>query len=208
MPTRHIVQAGEGLESIAEQYGLFLETVWNDDANAELREKRKSPFVLSAGDVVVVPDKRAKTVRLQTGKSHQFKRKGVPVQFRLLLLDADQQPRATVRYHLWIDEQLHEGVTDDDGWLCEWISPNAAAGRLELPAYHVEYDLHFGQLDPIDREAGVRTRLRNLGYLGEDDDEAESLAAALTGFQRDHGLDASGSADDATRQKLVAEHKS
>lgn len=53
---KHVVKQGECLSKIARSYGVDdWKLVWEHGSNAGLREKRASPHVLHAGDVVVVP---------------------------------------------------------------------------------------------------------------------------------------------------------
>jgi len=88
MPREHKVRQGECISSIAGKYGHFPETIWNDPANAQLKSKREDePNILYAGDVVVIPDKRLKEESGATDERHRFVKKGVPVQFRLRLME-------------------------------------------------------------------------------------------------------------------------
>lgn len=50
-----IVKQGDCLSSIANQYGFFLETIWDHGRNAGLREQRRDPDVIMAGERVFVP---------------------------------------------------------------------------------------------------------------------------------------------------------
>jgi hypothetical protein len=207
MPTKHTVQLGDAIESIAEEYGFFSVTLWDDSGNRELRELRKDPSVLAAGDVVAIPDRRPKTVKVAGGKRHVFKRKGVPVRFRMQLLDEDDEPRK-VRYQLDIDGKKLEGKTNDEGWIEEWIAPRAQRGKLVLPDDDEEYELKLGHLEPVALESGQRARLRNLHLLGEEDDSAEGFAAAIRAFQLRMDLEPTEKMDDETRKKLVEAHRS
>ena len=73
MPHKHIVKQGECLSLIARRYGFAnYRTVYDHADNAELRELRPNPNVLSPGDVVVIPDKDTKTESVATGKFHRF----------------------------------------------------------------------------------------------------------------------------------------
>src|SRR5258708_29736807 len=99
MAVRHTVQQGESVISLSEQYGLFAETIWDDPANAALRKNRPDMNVLLPGDVVVIPDKRPRLEKRETGARHKFRRKGIPALFRLQVYDM-HHPRATQNYTL------------------------------------------------------------------------------------------------------------
>ncbi|MFH1075402.1 MAG: hypothetical protein V1753_00935 [Pseudomonadota bacterium] len=51
----YIVKQGDCIESIAFKHGLFWETVWNHPNNQQLKQERKNPNILLAGDKVFVP---------------------------------------------------------------------------------------------------------------------------------------------------------
>lgn len=158
----HVVQQGECINSIAAQYGLFWETIWNDSANSELRRERKNPDLLLPGDRLVIPEIRVKRESGATEKRHRFRRKGVPIELVIRVLkdrtnlgavrnsaennaddrydDAPEQieqppprePEANQPYELRIDDRTFEGSTDGDGILKEKIPPDARRGRLVL----------------------------------------------------------------------------
>jgi len=164
MATKHTVKQGECISSIAAKYGLFPETIWEDPANAELKERREDPNVLAPGDVVVIPDKRIKEERVGTDKRHRFRKKGVPELLRLRLLDEDGEPLANEPYLLSVEGTVRRGTTDGDGVVTEHISPDARSGRLVLLNTEEEYRLALGHLDPLDSATGVQDRLNNLGF--------------------------------------------
>ena len=60
----------------------------------------------------------------------------------------------------------------------------------------------FIEMPGTDSDDGLRRRLYNLGYLGDDDD----LSAGLIAFQATHGFPTTGEADQETRDKLMAVH--
>lgn len=158
----HVVRQGECISSIADRYGLFWETIWNDAGNAELKETRKNPDLLLPGDRLVIPDKRRKEESGATEQRHRFRRLGVPIDLVIRILkdrsewgayghdpddndddsynDApapiesrgDPEPEANEPYSLEIDGRTLEGSTDGDGILRERISPAARSGRLVL----------------------------------------------------------------------------
>jgi hypothetical protein len=62
-------------------------------------------------------------------------------------------------------------------------------------------DHFFIEMPRTDSDDGLRRRLYNLGYLGDDD-----LPAALIAFQATHGFPTTGEADQETCDKLMAVH--
>jgi N-acetylmuramoyl-L-alanine amidase len=82
MPINHTVSQGDSVISLSEVHGLFAVTIWNDQGNAGLRQKRTDMNVLMPGDVVVIPDKRPRLEKRPTGQTHRFRRKGIPAIFR------------------------------------------------------------------------------------------------------------------------------
>jgi hypothetical protein len=206
MTHRHTVQKGECLASIAYGYGFHPDTVWNHPENAALRGERTSYYVLLAGDVVFVPERRERLAECATGKRHRFRRRGVPELFRLELR-AYGEPRANLDYVLEIDGKEMRGTTDAEGRIEVPIPPDARRGVLRI-GEHESYTLALGYVDPIDTDTGVRDRLVNLAYLDRGDTEPGALRDALRALQRAHGLPATGTIDDPTRAALVKEHGS
>ncbi len=94
MAKDHEVRAGDCINSLAAENGLFWEELWNHPKNAELKNKRKDPNVLKPGDLVHIPDIQPRIVTKPTEQRHKFVRKGVPAKFRIRLLEPqlDQSP--------------------------------------------------------------------------------------------------------------------
>jgi N-acetylmuramoyl-L-alanine amidase len=201
---RHTVAQGDCIASIAFDNGLFWQTVWDDGANAALKEKRKDLYTLLPGDVVTVPDIREKDQNCPTDRRHRFRLKGVPAHVRVRLLELDGTPRANLAYQLVVDGVANEGSTDSDGALMQTIPPDARSGSLLLIASGELFDLDLGHLDPIDTVTGVQGRLRGLGHYGGplDGEQSPQLAAAIQDFQMATGLEPLGLLDDQTRDKL------
>jgi hypothetical protein len=215
--TMHPIRQGESAESVAHEAGHLCETVWNDPANAELKQARESPHVLLPGDSLFVPDIEPKTVQCATGRKYTFKRKGVPSKLRVRFL-TDGKPRAGKPYSFVIDGAQRQGTTDGDGWLEETLSPDAVRAVVQfaaappvdadpaapdLPEAYT-YVLNLRHLDPATEVTGAQARLRNLGYPCGDVDGVlgPRTKEALSAFQTDNGLDVTGEVDEATKNRL------
>lgn len=205
----HIVKQGDCMSSIADQYGFFWETLWNHERNSELKERRKNPNVLMAGDHVFVPEVRPKEESGETTKVHTFRLKGVPARLNFRLKDALGDPRAGLRYTLTVDGTRFSGTTAEDGLISHVIPPRAKKAQLKLDEGE-EYRFDLGFMNPLDYTSGVQARLKNLGYYRGDIDGAlnDPTREAIRRFQGDRSLDVTGEPDAATRDALSAAHES
>ena len=202
MSRRYEVQQGDTIASIAAEFGLFPDTVWNHPDNSELKSKRKDPHVLMPGDVVHIPDLRIKEFNKPAGSRHRFRRKGVPKFLELRLLD-EGEPMKELEYRIEIDGQTSNGKTNADGLLKHPIALNAQRAKLSLSG-GMEYQIELGQLDPVEEPSGIQKRLRNLGYYNGALDSSlnEAAKAGLKRFQISQGLEPTGTADEETKNRL------
>jgi hypothetical protein len=212
-----VVEAGESLVSIAARAGHLPETIWNDPANAELKQARKDGEVLLPGDRLTLMPLRQKSVVCVTGKRHVFRRKAVPVKLTLVLEDEEGHAFASKRCELVVDGTTISGTSDDKGKIEYAVDPLSRSATLSvwleepgLPNPWVR-DVGLSALCPVDHPVGVQQRLANLGfYRGALDGvvSAETLAA-LVAFQKEQGLAAADgdTIDDATLAKLAEVHK-
>jgi len=199
----YLVQRGDSIASIAFAHGFFPDTVWNHGDNSSLRELRKDPDVLLEGDRVTIPIKQERTEDKPATQRHRFRRKGVPRWLRVRFWDSDEKPLANRPVRIDVDGRPGSGSTDDEGWFKHPISPDARAATVVLNDSYT-YELRLGHLSPIDTVFGVQERLQDLGfYAGPiDGNGSEKLTEALMNFQSSQGLEVSGQADDATKDKL------
>lgn len=209
----YVVRQGECLNSIANDFGFFWETLWNLPENRQLKDARKDHNMLLPGDRLHVPDLRRKEEPGTTETRHIYRRKGVPSLFRIRLLE-DESPEkyADQPYRLVVDGIASEGAVDEEGWLSLPIDPSAKNIVLSVGEGDnaEEFELAVSSVDPIDTPTGVQQRLRNLGYLDAEPEDrwSEEAVEALREFQSAHVdtesyREPSGVLDENTRGKLV-----
>ncbi len=197
------------MSSIGEKFGFYWETLWNLPENADLKNTRKNPNVLMAGDKVTIPDLRTKDETRQDGAKYKFMRKGVPEKLRLKLLDSDKKPRANVAYKFFIDGNPRTGKTSAEGEIIQAIPPDAQEGQAGPDGDDAHpIMLNLGYLNPIATISGFKSRLSNLGYYSGPMDETwdDAAKAAMNSFQKDNQLPLTDTIDDATRSKLQSTH--
>jgi N-acetylmuramoyl-L-alanine amidase len=200
-----IVQ-GDSVIRLSDDYGFDADTIWNDAANAALKEKRKDMNELVPGDEVVIPDRRQKIVEATTGTVHRFRRNGIPAYFRLQVFDGEQL-RANQPFTLTIKGRTYSGTTDDKGVLELYVPATADEGTLVIGPDELTVVIDFGHLDPITEISGVQKRLNNLGYFaGESGELDDATRDALADFQYEFGLDETAEPDEATIAKLSEVH--
>jgi hypothetical protein len=209
----HKVEVGDCFSSIADKYGFFWETLWDDPKNVQIRELRGDPNVLLPGDSVYVPDKREKTEPGETGEVHVFQLQGVPAMLRIQFLDGEGNPRVNVPYTVTVDGKTVSdpgAVTDAKGMVICGISPQARQGTLTLGEGEdkEEFPLQLGHLNPVSTVSGVKRRLYNLGYYEGTIDEQwdDEAKASLMAFQASYGVEPDGELSDGTRELLRGVH--
>jgi N-acetylmuramoyl-L-alanine amidase len=206
------VKAGRGdcISSLALRTGHFWDTLWNHNANAELKRRRGDPNVLMAGDAVFIPDKRPREETGAIDQQHKFLRRGEPSVLRLTVQD-NGRPVANAPYELSIDGASRSGTTGAQGEIVENITGRAQRAELVVTATSgkvYRFVLSLGAVDPVTTRRGVCQRLRNLGYNCREHAGDQELEMAVRAFQRDNSLPDNGIVDDATRTKLKEKHGS
>ena len=200
---KHVVSQGETIPSIALDTGFYWKTLWNDSNNSDLKNKRKNPNVLFAGDEVYVPDITPKSVSRPTEARHKFRRKGDPVKIVILLRRADKA-RANEAYTMEIEGKTYKGNTDGDGKITQKVPGDATTATLYLNDGKEVRIVRIGSLDPVDTVTGVQQRLINQGFVcDETGDLDDDTVRALQKFQSKSNLTVSGEIDQPTKDKLM-----
>lgn len=209
----YVVLPGDCIESIAALNGFHWQTLWDHAGNAELRQRRKDPFLLLPGDKLHIPEKRVVDFSRATDKSHWFVLKSVPSRIAFVL-KAGFKPRPGVRYRLEIDGDIISGTTGSDGKISATVKPGAKHANLSLPNTGEHFQIPLGHLDPIEEPSGVQGRLQSLGfYDGPLDGVASpSTLNALYCFQEifkhSDNLEPTGKLDADTLKVLKREYGS
>lgn len=206
MPS-HTVKQGECLSSIAKHYGFGADTLWDHANNKALRDKRKSPNVLHAGDVLFIPELEQKQIKVAPKATHQFQVKVKPPQLRLCVL-AGGKPVKDAPYTLTVDgveiEPKKAKKTDGKGMVIATVGHAAASASVAVAKQGTVYEVKLGHLDPLTETTGLAARLRQLGYYpGPVEGEPGPLFhIAVWLFQNNQGLVPTGTIDDATLDEL------
>ncbi|HEY4187462.1 MAG TPA: hypothetical protein VGP07_20465 [Polyangia bacterium] len=130
---KHTAVPGDCVSSLAKANG-FLDylPVYNDGGNAALKGSRPNPNQLAEGDVVEIPDKKAKTLPAATGKSHKFVVNKTKTTLRLVLVDATDQPLTVKTCLLEVGGQNQATPPDGTGLVEMEIDPIATDGTLTV----------------------------------------------------------------------------
>jgi len=207
----HVVREGESVPSIAERYGVTVESIWELPENRPLRAAGRRPEILKPGDVLKVPDRELRYEERPTDQRHRFRRKGSRTRLVVRFL-CEGEPRAGEPFRLSVDGALQDGTLDDHGELHVPIPVGARTAEVFLgpPDQEERFPLRISHLLPISEAKGVEQRLRNLGfYDGSDgEDDRVKLANAVRLFQGTNDLEPTGRVDEATRAKLREDYGS
>lgn len=206
MPTRYVIRPGDGVSKVAYEHGLFPDSVWDDPANAELRELRKDMNMLVPGDVLILHDLRPKTDTAPTGQTTQFVVRTTPAKLRLQIAVNDDV-LADEPYVLTVDGERRTGRTDDKGVLDEFVSPRAHKAVLTMDRLEEPIEILIGRVQPVDTLAGVKTRLNNLGFScgAPDGPFDDATREAVIEFQRRAGITQNGDWQDGAFQRSLQE---
>jgi hypothetical protein len=181
VPVEYICQEQDCIASIAAVHGFpTSESIWEASDNSELRNIRKNPAVLMAGDIVRLPDVTPGSFTVHRGKVLRVVAKGPAVRLRVKLSEAWVDPKKTVDAKIRFDEGEYEPCKIESGLLDLKIPAATMAADLQLaiPGRGGRTLLHFrlGGLPPIGTDEGMRVRLLSLGYPCGVDPDAEKSA--------------------------------
>jgi hypothetical protein len=203
------IEQGDHLPQIADEHGFSdWHTIWDDPSNAELRQQRKDPGVLAPGDRLYIPNKKPSDGETAPSSSTaRFRVKRSLPKLRLIVRGFGGKPLASTDCKVTVSGASTTVRTDADGLVEIDLAPDATEATLE--ANGQSWTLKIGHLDPPDTDTGLWARLRNLGYLVDEEThdadappDADALAFAIELFQRDHRLTVDGTDVQSVKDKL------
>ncbi len=194
MAKQRTIEQGESLLSIAYEGGFDTwKRVWDDPANAELRERREDPQALLPGDELVVPRRKTDpTEPCSVNKIHRFRLVRPRAWVNLRMLDDAGEPIVGARFELVLEGETHCGTTDPDGFLSVEVTPTAREGTIRLWSEDrrnaFEARLAVGHIDPRSEWSGFLGRLQNLGVgaLPRRDRATPGNATGFAGISTKH----------------------
>jgi hypothetical protein len=206
----YIVRPGDYLLKLAFIHDFDAEEVWNDPKNEELKKLRKNHHILAPGDILRFPDTPKEGLPLQAGVTNHYVVEVPKVDVRLVVKDEAGAPIGGEAYTVEGLAPVMEGTTTPDGAVSFSAPVHLREASLLFPQRNMRLTVRIGDLDPLEEGSGVVGRLANLGFLdlAAIPVSDSQLAAALTAFQRAHGIPQTGTLDDDTRRALGDAHGS
>lgn len=185
--------------------------MWDDPANAGLRQLRANPNVLLPGDSVFIGDKQDRDEAADTGKRHTYFTIAPSLKLRIVVKDRFDVPLGGELGTLDVDGDARPVTTAGDGLIERAIAVDAKGGELYIVGAALVVGI--GRLHPVDHPSGWLARLNNLGYQAGDvgNPAPGDVRSAVEEFQCDFGLPvvglaADGTLDAATRRALLSAH--
>lgn len=201
----YVVRQGDYLAKLAAEVGCSEDEIWEHEKNKELRDEARTKEILAPGDVLHVPDRPLLPQSVSIGAENTWRGESALVPITIRFGEGDR-PIAGERYRITGAGDPIEGVSGADGTVAFCVTAHIHSVDVEFPDLLVVHHLRVGHVDPIVTRSGQVSRLRQLGYLGDDrsgrsarDDEFE---LAISTFQFDQGLTASGAMDEESVRAL------
>jgi hypothetical protein len=216
MPNKpYVIKQGDYLAKLAHRLCFDVDKVWNDGANAELKQKRGDGTMLCPGDILFIPDEPPKKLPLSSKTTNSYVADVPKVKLEITLAKGGK-PLADLAYVIEGIGDDTEKKTDASGKVVIEAPVHVREVMLVLPTRGDRQAIKIGELDPVSEPSGARMRLNNLGLMGKgfagaDNYEAhdeDRLRAALRSFQTARGLERTGELDDATQTALRQAHGS
>ncbi len=187
----YVLKQGDYLANLAHRFGFDADAVWNDPANAELRQLRPNPNILWPSDILYIPDqvsKKAETYPLAAGQMNAFVTSPPTVTVTVRFTASSF---ASQGFTVPEQEQLTGLTTTGDGTATFDIPVTLSEFTIVFTESGTTFSFGVGHLDPIDTLSGVAQRLQNLGYLSPkteiSTDNVDAIRVGLRAFKASQG---------------------
>jgi Putative peptidoglycan binding domain len=218
----YVIRASDYLTAIAYARGLKPDEIWQNPDNAGLRELRGNPEMLAPGDVLYLPAVKPKWLPVSVGSTNTFVASPPKVEVHVVLKGADGKPFAGSTVHLDPQVTDDDPTTDGDGLLKVLVPVTVKVLTATVGDDGASFQIRVGNLDPHDVPSGTLSRLRQLGYVGDEsrllamdrpylggiDANDTALTRAVSAFQTENGGDVTGELDDDLCDQIRDEHGS
>lgn len=183
----YVIKQGDYLALLAYRFGFDANTVWNDPANDNLRKRRPDPNMLSATDILYIPNpekKKPSTFSLASGQTNSFVSTAPEVDISLKFSDASRASQAFTISELPALTGLTVG---GDGTAMFKVPVSLPFFTLIFTSDGAAFKCKTGYIDPIGTLTGIVQRLQNLGYLDRlgayDVGTIDAIRRALSAFR-------------------------
>lgn len=219
-PKPHVVRHGEYLTALAFRAGTTVEAILADPKNGEIKKSRH-PEILNPGDIVYLPDPREDPPSLDAQTDNAFTADVPMVEVHVTLKGRDGKPVAGQQLASVPVVSETPLETDGSGKVTFKVPVHIKNVRLSVKKTGVQFDVRIGHLDPHGERSGLLSRLRQLGYVADEnsritgrawlgatgsDLDARVLAQAIAAFQSAHGMEITGTMDEALCAAVRDEH--
>ncbi|MEA2695755.1 MAG: hypothetical protein QOI66_26, partial [Myxococcales bacterium] len=133
MGKNHTVKNGECATSIAADNGFAsVKDLFNHPDNAALRKLRPNPNLLAAGDVIVIPDHKPKTLALKADAKHKIVVTRPKAELHVHLRDLVGKKLKNAPFKLTHGAATVSGVSDGQGLIKVAIPPGLTSAQLDV----------------------------------------------------------------------------
>lgn len=150
----HVVREGECSSKIAHRYGVHdWNRIWQADANASLRSKRKSPHVLHPGDEIAIPGLEVAQIERSTDATHRIELAAALHELRVVLRDPSGRPFKNEAYEMRslpaLDPEPLTGTVDGQGRVIQKLPAETLYVEVVLPRRGLSYSFSPSYLAPL-----------------------------------------------------------
>lgn len=184
----YVIRQGDYLAKLAYKFGFDADKVWNDPANAQLRQRgqlSQDPNMLYPTDMLYIPDPIVPPVMqsLTTGTTNTFTSDPPTMPVTIQFSDPALASQAYTVQEL---EELSGLTTDANGTATFSVPVTLETVTISFTDSGELFSYNLGCLDPVDKLSGIYQRLQNLGYIDVDIDfdgsNLELIRTALRAF--------------------------